>query len=281
MNTIITAKNLSFKNVFDDGNFSLTSKSITALIGPNGSGKTTLLKIITGLLEPTNGDIAFADDITIGYVPQVYTINRSDVITVFEFVKLSLEVKNNQKNIFTKFEKKAKSIVSVKTEVEKILELTDCRAFKNKRISELSGGQKQRVAIAAALITKPKILLLDEPFANLDIKVTKEIVELISILVKTLDISVIMAIHDLNSILKYTTGVIYLLDKHPHFLAVNNLQEEESKDIFKHIYGEEFATVSTLLGDIHVPNPKTKNVQKEKKQQSIKKQYKKKEVLKK
>jgi zinc/manganese transport system ATP-binding protein len=256
MSDILTAKNLCFNDVFSDGNFALKSGSITALIGPNGSGKTTLLKLITGLLNPTSGSIEIhdlsnsdsADNVTdlgksvppkIGYVPQVYMIDRSDVITVYEFVKLSYLVDNN----------------SIKSDaIKKILDLTGCNEFQNKRVSELSGGQKQRVTIAASLVIKPAILLLDEPFANLDIKVTKEIVALIESLVDALNLTVVLAIHDLNAVLKLVDGVIYLLDNHPHYLAVKDLEEQESRDIFKHIYGSEFETVRTLLGDIHVAN---------------------------
>lgn len=183
-----------------------------AIAGPSGSGKTTLLDMIGLLDSPTEGKI-FIDNIdvtkfdedkraifrrkNIGFVFQSY--NLITYLTVLENVELALAAVGYP---VLKRKEKAEEILSL---IPGMLEL------KNKKPNELSGGQQQRVAIARALANDPKILIADEPTANLDSKTGEAIVELIRKLNKEKGVTVVMATHD-QDMMRYADRIIYIRD---------------------------------------------------------------------
>ena len=182
------------------------------IAGPSGSGKTTLLDLIGLLDNPTRGKI-FIDgvDVTdfdedqraifrrknIGFIFQSY--NLITYLTVLENVELALAAAGVP---ITKRRKKAEEILSM---IPGMLEL------KNKRPNELSGGQQQRVAIARALANDPKILLADEPTANLDSKTGEAIVQLMRKLVEEKGVTIVMATHD-PEMMRYADRIVYIRD---------------------------------------------------------------------
>ncbi|MDR2203570.1 MAG: ABC transporter ATP-binding protein [Nitrososphaerota archaeon] len=181
---------------------------ILGMIGPNGSGKSTLLKCINKILEPKQGKILLdQQSITkinrieiakkIGYVPQ--STNTNENITVFETVltgrRPHITWQSNKKD-------QEKTWQALKTlSIEKL-------AMRN--FYELSGGEQQRVIIARAIAQEAKVLLLDEPTSNLDIKHQIEVMDLTHKLVLKEKLAAAIAIHDLNLAAKYCNKIIMI-----------------------------------------------------------------------
>ncbi|HON17060.1 MAG TPA: ABC transporter ATP-binding protein [Spirochaetota bacterium] len=158
------SKSFGNHKVLDNVSLTIKKGEIFSLLGPSGCGKTTLLRICAGLEEPDSGRIILnGEDITnlspnkraVNTVFQNYALFPH--LTVFENIAFGLRIAGFKESV-------------IKEEVYKYLELIQLTDHANKRPDKLSGGQKQRVAIARALINKPKVLLLDEPLAALDLK---------------------------------------------------------------------------------------------------------------
>ena len=146
----------------------IRDKEFVTLLGPSGCGKTTTLRIIAGFVEPDDGDVFFEgkriNDVP-AYKRQVNTIFQRYALfphlNVYENVAFGLRLKKLPEK-------------EIKEKVKEMLSLVNLSGFERKNINLLSGGQQQRVAIARALVNKPKVLLLDEPLAALDLKLRKE-----------------------------------------------------------------------------------------------------------
>jgi zinc transport system ATP-binding protein len=166
---VIEIRNLCFayngKEVLHDINLTVKEKEYLAIIGPNGGGKTTLLKLILGLLKPNHGTVKVFGEPPerhmhhIGYVPQQISIKKGFPISVVNTVLMGLTVKNKFGFWYSETDKQ-KAYDALKT--------VEMEQFANKKISDLSGGQKQRVFLARALVSNPKLLILDEPTSSID-----------------------------------------------------------------------------------------------------------------
>ncbi|MGB6607808.1 MAG: ABC transporter ATP-binding protein [Atribacterota bacterium] len=184
----------------------------TTIFGPSGSGKTTLLNMIGCLDTPTEGEIRLNDkkvsDLSrkalamtrrhnIGFVFQSY--NLIPVLTAYENVEFAIRLIDHT------------SALQIKEKVLKILEEVGLKGFENRRPNELSGGEKQRVAIARALVKEPKIVLADEPTANLDSKNAADVVDIMRKMNKELNTTFIFSTHD-PMVMKYARRLINLKD---------------------------------------------------------------------
>ncbi|MBN2031856.1 MAG: metal ABC transporter ATP-binding protein [Deltaproteobacteria bacterium] len=151
--------------VLQDVNFDVHQGDFIAVIGPNGGGKTTLLRLMLGLIKPDRGSVrvlgmpAQKASHRIGYVPQEVQSNRSFPITSLDVVLMG---KLEPGRRFSRRSGRDRE------EAMEALERMDMAAFAGRRIDELSGGQRQRVYIARAMVTKPALLLLDEPTSSID-----------------------------------------------------------------------------------------------------------------
>jgi zinc transport system ATP-binding protein len=198
--------NYSDLNVLKDINITIKDKEFTAIIGPNGGGKTTLLKIILGLIKPSSGKVKVYGKTSsykknlIGYVPQFTKFEKNFPINVIDVVLMG-RLKYGRK-IFQKYSKKDIDIA------ENIMKSLGIYELKDRQIGQLSGGQMQKVLIARALCMEPKLLLLDEPTASIDIKSKNSIYSLLKDLNK--DITIIIVTHDTGTIFSYTDRVFYL-----------------------------------------------------------------------
>ena len=204
----VEVKHLYFKYenewVLEDINFTLKDKEFIAIIGPNGGGKTTLLKILLGFLKPSKGEVLIystppkkAREI-IGYVPQHTNFSLDIPITVFDIV---LQGRVKKKKFFYSKEDKSKA--------EEIMDKLGILEFKNRKIKDLSGGQRQKVLIARALVSEPKIILMDEPTSAIDPTGQKEILDLI----ETLDMTRIVVSHDIKILLRNVDKIAFIHKK--------------------------------------------------------------------
>jgi zinc/manganese transport system ATP-binding protein len=192
------------RHVLQDVDFRLGSAEFCGLIGANGSGKTTLLRTILGLQAPTAGRVRINGATglrSVGYVPQKIALDPFLPLRALDLVALGLD--GNRLGL--PLPSRARSAV-----VTEMLEAVDAIQFADQRIGELSGGQQQRVLIAHALIRRPRLLLLDEPLANLDLRSSAGIVAVLRRLSAEQQITVLLSAHDMNPLLSAMDRIVYL-----------------------------------------------------------------------
>jgi zinc/manganese transport system ATP-binding protein len=178
--------------------FSLAPGEFCGLIGANGSGKTTLLRSILGLTKPSAGTIT---ETQAGYVPQKLELDPQMPLRARDLVELGLTGNRFGVSLPSKSRKSA---------VDEMLAAVDATAFADQRVGNLSGGQQQRILIAHALIRRPRLLLLDEPLANLDLRAVAEILILLRKLAREHNITVLISAHDMNPLMGAMDRIIYL-----------------------------------------------------------------------
>ncbi len=189
--------------ILTDLSFEINKGDYLCIVGENGSGKTTLMKTLLGLQKPYGGTITFGDGLTkkdIGYLPQQTLVQRDFPAAVREIVLSGCQAKTGLRPFYNKAEKKL---------AEENMEKMGITHLKDRCYRELSGGQQQRVLLARALCATGKLLLLDEPVAGLDPKVTAEMYALIESLNKE-GISIIMISHDISAALKYASHILHI-----------------------------------------------------------------------
>ena len=199
-------------------NLDIFENDFLGVIGPNGGGKTTLLKAILGLLKPIEGTIEYRNDIKgkkkpIGYLPQVKHIDRKFPITVADVVKSGLMMINGSKNA-----------TQAKQKVADLLNEMGIFEIKDKAIGELSGGQMQRVFLCRALISEPKILILDEPDTFVDNRFEGELYEKLRVLNN--DMAIILVSHDMGTIVKYVKTIACVNGK-LHYHSSNRITQKD------------------------------------------------------
>lgn len=202
--------------IIKDVSFLVREKEIVGIIGPNGAGKTTLFRAITRILKPYQGSIAYRgkdiEDVSyadlakdIAVLPQVLSVPFS--FTVEEFVAMG---RFPYVGRLSRLKKKDFAII------EESMNLTDTFKLRNRFINELSGGERQMTYIAQALAQEPKLILLDEPTAHLDIAHQIKILDLINRLNKQKNLTVIMVLHDLNLASQYCHNLILINEGKVH-----------------------------------------------------------------
>jgi zinc transport system ATP-binding protein len=197
--------------VLENVSLKIFEGDFVAMIGPNGGGKTTLLKLILGLLPPSKGKIHIFDrppqktSYLLGYVPQDVHINQNFPITAIDVVLMGklLPGKRWQRNP-----------LKDRQEALAALRHMEMEAFADTKIGELSGGQRQRIFIARALVTKPRLLLLDEPTASIDSKGQADFFRLLEALNK--EMTILMVSHDLLAISRHVKSVA-CVNRHLHY----------------------------------------------------------------
>ncbi len=228
----VEIKNLSMDyenlNALKDVDLTIKDKEFVAILGPNGGGKSTLLKIILGLIKPTSGQVKVYGENphnrrnSIGYVPQFSSFEKTFPISVIDVVlmgRLSFGM-----NFLRKYSKEdmeyAKNIMNT-------LEIYELR---NRQIGQLSGGQMQKVLIARALCTEPKLLLLDEPTASLDVQSKTSIYSLLKNINN--DMTIIVVTHDTGFVFSYVDKIACLNQN-----LFYHGEPELDKDTMDSVYG--------------------------------------------
>lgn len=196
------SKQFDDKVVLSDISLEIKTGEIVSLLGQSGSGKTTLLNIILGLTKMNSGKIIF-NDVEISHVP----MKDRGFNIVFQDYALFPHL-NAYENIIYGLRNK-KKIVTEK-EIQDYIEFLELKPHLKKKIGELSGGQKQRVALARTLVTKPKLLLLDEPLSALDGVIKESIKERIKSIAKEFKLTTIIVTHDPEEALTLSDKILII-----------------------------------------------------------------------
>lgn len=232
--------------IWSESTFDVEAGRFVAVIGPNGSGKTTLLQVILGLLGPASGSVRVfgrapgTQNDEIGYVPQNYDANANEAIRARDAVLLGL---TGRRWGF------GRTSAADRARVEEALGWVDAVGIADRRLSDLSGGQRQRIALAGALVAQPKMLILDEPLASLDVRNQHEIVAVLGRLKRELGVTVLVVAHDLNPLLGVLDSAIYLLDGHAHHAALDKVVDSA---LLTHMYGTRIQVAHTLQGELYM-----------------------------
>ena len=192
--------------VLDHINLYINDKEFLTLLGPSGCGKTTTLRIIGGFATPTSGDVLF-DGVRINDVPPY----QRQINTVFQKYALFPHL-NVYENIAFGLRMQKLPEAEIKERVMEMLETVSLKGFEHRRPEALSGGQQQRVAIARALVNRPKVLLLDEPLAALDLKLRKDMQIELKRIQQQVGITFIYVTHDQEEALTMSNTIV-VMDK--------------------------------------------------------------------
>ena len=184
----------------------INDKEFLTLLGPSGCGKTTTLRIIGGFATPTSGDVLF-DGVRINDVPPY----QRQINTVFQKYALFPHL-NVYENIAFGLRMQKLPEAEIKERVMEMLETVSLKGFEHRRPEALSGGQQQRVAIARALVNRPKVLLLDEPLAALDLKLRKDMQIELKRIQQQVGITFIYVTHDQEEALTMSDTIV-VMDK--------------------------------------------------------------------
>ena len=212
--------------VLREADFDIESGDPLCVVGPNGGGKTTLLKLILGLIKPDSGSISVLGTTpkkarsNVGYMPQILQFDSKFPITVAEVIAMGLLESGSMR-----FGKHIDS-----ASISRAMDAVRIVAKADEQFSALSGGQKQRVLIARAMVSKPTLLLLDEPTANLDLTLEDKLLE--TLLQFHPNMKIVMVSHDLG----FVSGAV------KQVLCVNNHvhthpTESISAELIEELYG--------------------------------------------
>lgn len=221
MSKVLDFKNVSMHfcdkkgelDVLKDINFSLAEGEIVAILGPSGSGKSTILNLISGLLEPTSGEIIV--DGLIGYMFQRDHLFEWKNIYDNVILGLVLQKNLNEETI---------------AEVERMLKIYGLWDFRHHYPSQLSGGMRQRVALIRTLAITPKILLLDEPFASLDYQTKIIVIEDVYKIIKQEKKSTILVTHDIAEAISIADRIIVLTKRPAQIKSIHHIKLSTSSE---------------------------------------------------
>lgn len=197
-------KSFDGKPALRDLNLYIRKNEFITLLGPSGCGKTTTLRIIGGFEDADSGDVFF-DGVRINDLPP----HKRILNTVFQKYALfpNMDV---AENIAFGLKIKKKDKAYIETKIKKMLKLVDLEGYENRDVHSLSGGQQQRVAIARALVNEPKVLLLDEPLAALDLKLRQDMQYELKTMQMELGITFIYVTHDQEEALSMSDTVVVM-----------------------------------------------------------------------
>lgn len=224
MTPIIKINNLSAgyngKTIIKDVCLTIYENDFLGIIGPNGGGKTTLLRSLLGLIKPYKGSITFyrkgtpCHDITLGYLPQYNKIDKDFPISVYNVVMSGL---SKNKSLFGSYSK------AHHQQTEQTLSELGIADLANKHIGALSGGQLQRVLLARAVVSKPDVLVLDEPNTYIDRLFQDQMYEMLSNINK--HCAIVMTNHDIGTVLQNVKNIA-CMNGSLHYHSSSEISEE-------------------------------------------------------
>ena len=195
--------------VLDDLSFTCADRSFTAVVGPSGCGKSTLTRLVAGLLMPDEGDVFLHGEKVSGPRATVGMAFQNPVLlewrTIIENVVLPLEIVPNSLSRSERTER-----------AHELLSLVGLAGFENKRPSELSGGMRQRASLCRAIVHRPEVLILDEPFGALDAFTREDLWQIMQALRKEENVTCILITHDLRESVFLAERVVVLSGRPAH-----------------------------------------------------------------
>jgi ABC-type Mn2+/Zn2+ transport system ATPase subunit len=187
------------QDVLEDVSLTIGRGSLTGIVGPSGSGKTTLLRTLIGTHAPVAGTVTRRAGLRVAYVPQVETVDWSFPVSVGECVLMARLGRR-----LLPWSSRAE-----RAEARAVLERLQIGDLERRHIRELSGGQQQRVFLARALLSRPELVLLDEPTSGVDARIRHEILHLLGDL-NAEGLTIVLTTHDLNGIATHLPRLVCL-----------------------------------------------------------------------
>jgi len=228
------------RTILEDVSLNVNEGEFIAVLGPNGAGKSTLLKLLLGMLKPQAGVVRVLGrpprrgNDAIGYAPQHRNLEVDLALRARDVVGFGLDgnrwgpgLPSHKRNAI----------------IDKALLEVDASAFADAPIGQLSGGEQQRLLIAQALLTNPRLLLLDEPLANLDISHEQEIVALVDKVCRSRNVAVMLVTHDINPLLPVVDRVLYMANGHT---AIGTTNEVITSFTLTRLYGTPVEVIQAL-----------------------------------
>ena len=226
--------------VLQDMSLTIFQGEFIAVLGPNGAGKSTLLKLLLGLLKPSQGRVRVLGqtprrgNAALGYTPQHRVLESDLALRARDVVGFGLD--GHRWGIgFPSAKRRAI--------IEKALDEVNACAYADAPVGQLSGGEQQRLLIAQALLTNPRLLLLDEPLASLDITNEQEIVSLIAGVSRSRNIAALLVSHDINPLLPFVDRVLYIASGHG---AIGTPDQIITSATLSKLYGSSVEVVHAL-----------------------------------
>ena len=222
---------LEGREILTDVSFQLRGGEFTGLIGSNGTGKTTLLRAILGFITPTGGRVSLRGEPlsrrnrSIGYVPQKVHFDADMPIRARDLVALGID--GHRYGL-------SRRSRAAGERVEELLDAVEAESFANRKVGTLSGGEQQRILVAHALASRPELLLLDEPLANLDPGNVQEIVALLERISTTQGVAILLSAHEMNSLLPVMDRVVYVANGR---VASGPTNEVVTPEVLSRLYG--------------------------------------------
>lgn len=257
---MIEVKDLTFsygngKNILGQIAFDANKGESIAILGNNGAGKSTLIKCLNRILQPQGG-LVYVDS------GDIQKMKRQDIARRMAYV-----AQKNDGDRFTVYDTvllgrkpyiKLNATPEDYTIVSSVIEKMGLKAFELRYLDELSGGEMQKVMLARALAQQPRVLMLDEPTSNLDLKNQYEVLSIVRDIAKSEGICVIIVIHDLNLAMRYCDRFLFVKDSHVYAYGGYDVMNEH---IISTVYGMQVVITDTHGVKVIVPLPeRIKNV---------------------
>ena len=234
------------KQVLNDINLTVYQDDYLGIIGPNGGGKTTLMRLILRLMKPTEGKIRYfkkmkdkngnpildengeakveeVKEISMGYLPQYNSLDKQFPISVYEVVLSGL---SKTKSLFSRYTQ------AQHQQVLNTLERMQLMEFKDRHIAALSGGQLQRVLLARAIVSKPDVVILDEPNTYIDRRFQKQMYEMLEQINK--ECAIIIVSHDVAEVLNNVKHIA-CVNHHLHYHNTADMPREKLEEHFLNV----------------------------------------------